>query len=41
MKDFKKNLTCQKWNLKGGVELHVIYNFYCFYIKNLEQYYFL
>jgi len=23
-----KNLTRQKWNFKGGVEVHVIYKFY-------------
>jgi len=32
----KKNLTRQKWKLKGGVEIHVIYNFYCFYISKIQ-----
>jgi len=27
---FKKNLTRQKWNLNGGVKVHVIYNFFVF-----------
>jgi len=34
----KKNLTRQKWNLKGGVEVHVIFNFYCFYMSLIEKY---
>jgi len=37
----KKNLTRQEWNLKGDVETHVIYNFYCFYVKNSIEYRFL
>jgi len=31
-KSILKNLTRQKWNLKSDVEVHVIYNFYCFYM---------
>jgi len=34
---FKKNLTRQKWNLKGGVEVYIIYNFYCFYISKIQH----
>jgi len=34
---FKKNLTCQKWNLKVGVEVYVIYNFYCFYMSKIQN----
>jgi len=32
----EKNLTRQKWNLKDGVEVHVIYNFYCFYMSQIQ-----
>jgi len=32
----QKNLTRQKWNLKIGVEVHVIYNFYCFYTSKVQ-----
>jgi len=31
----KKKLTRQKWNLKG-VEVYVIYNFYCFYMSKIQ-----
>jgi len=31
----KKNLTHQKWNLKGGAEDHIIYNFHCFYMSKI------
>jgi len=33
----KKKLTRQKWNLKGIVKVHVIYNFYCFYMSKVQQ----
>jgi len=30
------------WNLKSGLEVHIIYNFYCFlYVKNSIEYRFL
>jgi len=33
----KKNLTRHKWNLKGGLKVHVIYNFYCFFMSKIQQ----
>jgi len=31
-----KKLMRQEWNLKGGVEVHVIFNFYCFYMSKIQ-----
>jgi len=32
-----KNITRQKWNFKDGVKVHVIFNFYYFYISKIQQ----
>jgi len=33
----QKNLTRQKWHLKDGVEVHIIYNFYRLYMSKIQH----